>query len=432
MRTLILGGGGREHALAWKLSQSKYCDGLFVAPGNAGTAMLAENIPISPLSFAELADFCREQRIDMVVPGSEEALVAGIADRLSGLASLPSLHIVGPSQAAAQLEGSKAFAKAFMQRHGIPTAAYRVFHREELEAGIAYLRQHPLPVVLKADGLAAGKGVLICRDRDEAIQQFEAMLRHEKFGQASQRVVVEQYLEGIEVSMFLFTDGHHYLLLPEAKDYKRIGEGDTGLNTGGMGAVSPVPFVDAIFTQKVETRIILPTLAGMRQEGYPYRGFLFLGLMVVNGDPYVIEYNCRLGDPETEAILPRIRNDLMEMFMLAQQGKLHQMQLSFVDEHALTLMLASGGYPGNYRKGLPLQLPAHLPEGCYLFHAGTARQQGQLVTAGGRVLAITSLAKDLPEAKAKSLQLATEVQFEGKYFRRDIGWEFLSDAASQK
>lgn len=425
MRILILGSGGREHALAWKLSRSKYCDGLYVAPGNAGTAQIAENVSLSPLAFAEIENFCREHHIDVVVPGSEDALVAGIADVLPRAAGLQSVRVVGPSQAAARLEGSKAFAKAFMQRYGIPTASYRVFRQDELEAGKAYLRHHPMPVVLKADGLAAGKGVLICNDTDEAVTQLEEMLAHEKFGEASRQVVVEQYLSGVEVSVFLFTDGQHYVLLPEAKDYKRVGEGDTGLNTGGMGAVSPVPFADAAFLQKVETRIIRPTLAGMQQEGCPYQGFLFLGLMSVNGDPYVIEYNCRLGDPETEAILPRIRNDLMEMILQAQQGRLEQVQLVLTEEHALTVVLASGGYPGTYRKGLPVQLPGDIPEGSFLFHAGTSRQEGRLVTSGGRVLAITSLGKDLHTAREKSLKLAEAVNFEGKYFRRDIGWEFL-------
>jgi len=425
MHILILGGGGREHAIAWKLSSSKYCDRIFVAPGNAGTAQIAENVPISPVSFADVADLCREQSIDVVIPGSEDALVAGIVDELPRATGLQQIQIVGPSRNAARLEGSKAFAKAFMQRYGIPTASYRVFQRQEIEAGKAYLRNHPMPVVLKADGLAAGKGVLICHDPDEAVAHLEAMLLHEKFGEASRRVVVEQYLVGVEVSVFLFTDGQHYVILPEAKDYKRAGEGDTGLNTGGMGAVSPVPFVDADFMKKVEERIIRPTLQGMQQEGCPYQGFLFLGLMAVNGDPYVIEYNCRLGDPETEAILPRIRSDIMEMLLLARQGRLQQVQLTVSEQQALTLVLASAGYPGTYRKGLPIRLPTSVPEGCFLFHAGTARQEGSIVTAGGRVLAITSLGKDLQAAKEKSLKLAGEVDFEGKYFRRDIGWEFL-------
>lgn len=425
MRILILGSGAREHALAWKLSQSARCDRIYVAPGNAGTAALAENVDLSPIDLPAIAAFCRAEQIDCVVPGSEDSLVAGIVDAMADTPGLNRVQVIGPSKAAAQLEGSKAFAKAFMQRHGIPTASYRVFQQAELEAAKAYVASHPLPIVLKADGLAAGKGVLICEQAEQAVAALEEIFIHERFGRAGKQVVIEQYLRGIELSVFIFTDGEHYVLLPEAKDYKRIGEGDTGLNTGGMGAVSPVPVADKAFMKKVEQRIIQPTLQGMREEGMPYRGFLFFGLMQVGADPYVIEYNCRLGDPETEAILPRLQTDLTDMFLQFQTGSLARLSMTISPLHAFTVVLASAGYPGPYCKGVPIRLPNSWPANSLVFHAGTRWENGRLVTAGGRVISITSLGNQLSEAREFSLQLANQIDFEGKYFRKDIGWEFL-------
>jgi phosphoribosylamine--glycine ligase len=419
MNVLILGSGGREHAFAWKLAQSPKLTKLFVAPGNAGTAQVAQNVQLGD-DFAQLADFALAQAIDLLLVGPEAPLVAGVVDYLRADPRLAHLGIVGPGQAGARLEGSKDFAKAFMLRHGIPTATHRSFDRTNLAEGLAYLAQHPLPIVLKADGLAAGKGVLILDSVAEAQHQLTAMIEGGLFGQASATVVVEQFLPGIELSVFVLTDGQSYRLLPSAKDYKRVGEGDTGPNTGGMGAVSPVPFADAAFMQKVEERIVRPTIAGLASEGTDYVGFIFIGLMNVGGEPYVIEYNVRMGDPETEVVLPRLAGDWLEGLHLTAHGRLHEADLRTDPRTAVTVMLVSGGYPGDFAKGKPMtgldQLTGVVP-----FHAGTRLHEGQVLTNGGRVLALTALADSLPEALERAFAAAEAVQYEGKYYRRDIG-----------
>lgn len=425
MNILLLGSGGREHALAWKLSQSPLCGQLYIAPGNAGTALCGTNVYISVGDFKGIGDFCIENKIDLVLPGSEEPLVSGIYDHFASEPLLKDIPVIGPSKAAAQLEGSKAFAKAFMERQGIPTAAYREFGADNYEEGIAYLQQHELPVVLKADGLAAGKGVLICTDREEALQEFEAMIRLAKFGEAGKKVVVEQFLTGIELSVFVMTDGVSYKLLPEAKDYKRIGEGDTGLNTGGMGAVSPVPFASSDFMDKVEKRIIRPTVEGLRKESLDYRGFIFFGLINIGGDPYVIEYNCRMGDPETEVVMPRLKSDLVQLLVAVARQQLAGETLEFDERAGATVILVSGGYPGDYEKGKEITGLAEV-EGSLVFHAGTRQDEERLLTNGGRVMAITTLADDLKSAVDHSTEEAAKIVFEGKYFRTDIGWEFRS------
>ncbi|HEY8920516.1 MAG TPA: phosphoribosylamine--glycine ligase [Chitinophaga sp.] len=425
MKILLLGSGGREHALAWKIARSPLCGQLFIAPGNAGTAQFGQNVNIAVSALDELKAFCLQQQIDMVIPGSEEPLVKGIYDYFKADAALQHIPVIGPSQLGAQLEGSKAFAKQFMLRHNIPTAAYREFNEDTYAEGVAYLQQHSLPIVIKADGLAAGKGVVIVNSAEEAIAEFTHMIKAAKFGDASKRVVVEQFLTGIECSVFVITDGHSYQLLPTAKDYKRIGEGDTGLNTGGMGAVSPVPFADKEFMQKVETLIIQPTVAGLAAEGIVYHGFIFFGLISVGGHPYVIEYNCRMGDPETEVVMPRLQNDLVALFKAVQEGTLAAQVIQEDARAAATVMLVSKGYPEDYEKGKVItNLPAQQP-GQLVFHAGTKEQNGQLLTNGGRVLTVTSLANSLGEALAQSRQTAGTIQFEGKYYRHDIGFEFL-------
>lgn len=425
MKILLLGSGGREHALAWKIAQSPLCGQLFIAPGNAGTAQFGQNVNIAVSALDELKTFCLQQQIDMVIPGSEEPLVKGIYDYFKADAALQHIPVIGPSQLGAQLEGSKAFAKQFMLRHNIPTAAYREFNEDTYAEGVAYLQQHSLPIVIKADGLAAGKGVVIVDSAEEAIAEFTHMIKAAKFGDASKRVVIEQFLTGIECSVFVITDGHSYQLLPTAKDYKRIGEGDTGLNTGGMGAVSPVPFADKEFMQKVETLIIQPTVAGLAAEGIVYHGFIFFGLINVGGHPYVIEYNCRMGDPETEVVMPRLQNDLVMLFKAVQEGTLAAQAIQEDARAAATVMLVSKGYPEDYEKGKVItNLPAQQP-GQLVFHAGTKEQNGQLLTNGGRVLTVTSLAGSLAEALAQSRQTAGTIQFEGKYYRHDIGFEFL-------
>ena len=425
MKILLLGSGGREHALAWKIAQSPLCGQLFIAPGNAGTAQFGQNVNIAVSALDELKAFCQQQQIDMVIPGSEEPLVKGIYDYFKADAALQHIPVIGPSQLGAQLEGSKAFAKQFMLRHNIPTAAYREFTEDTYAEGVAYLQQHSLPIVIKADGLAAGKGVVIVDSAEEAIAEFTHMIKAAKFGDASKRVVVEQFLTGIECSVFVITDGHSYQLLPTAKDYKRIGEGDTGLNTGGMGAVSPVPFADKAFMQKVETLIIQPTVAGLAAEGIVYHGFIFFGLINVGGHPYVIEYNCRMGDPETEVVMPRLQNDLVALFKAIPEGTLAAQAIQEDARAAATVMLVSKGYPEDYEKGKVItNLPAQQP-GQLVFHAGTKESNGQLLTNGGRVLTVTSLANSLEEALAQSRQTAGTIQFEGKYYRHDIGFEFL-------
>lgn len=425
MNILLLGNGGREHAIAWKLKQSPLCKELFIAPGNAGTAQCGTNLPLSVTDFEAIKKACLEYHIDMVIPGPEIPLVEGIVDFFKKEHDLARIPVIGPGSSGAKLEGSKAFAKAFMLRHNIPTARYREFTADNFEEGKAWLEQHPVPVVLKADGLAAGKGVIICQSTEESITEFGQMVLDRKFGDAGCKVVVEEFLDGIELSVFVLTDGRDYIILPEAKDYKRIGEKDTGLNTGGMGAVSPVPFADRAFMEKVEEKIIKPTLRGIREDQLDYRGFMFLGLIKVNEEPYVIEYNCRMGDPETEAVLPRLKNDLLELFTAVVNGTLTEETLETDPRSAATVILVSGGYPGEYEKGKVISKLQKDTGETYLFHAGTTEQQGNTVTNGGRVLAITSLDQNLQTALEKSKKMAEEIHYDGKYFRKDIGFEFM-------
>ena len=421
MNVLLLGSGGREHALAWKLTREAECSSLYVAPGNAGTAQTATNVALDPLDFAAVQRFVVDRHIEMIVVGPEAPLVAGIVDYFR--TALPDLLVVGPDRAAAALEGSKAFAKEFMARHGVPTAAYREFNVEQADAAADYLATQTAPYVLKADGLAAGKGVLILDDLGEAQREIRAMLNG-KFGAASARVVVEAFLDGIEFSVFALTDGQDYRLLPVAKDYKRIGEGDTGLNTGGMGAVSPVPVVTDAVMERVRTDIIEPTIRGLARERMHYRGFVFFGLILTPDGPKVIEYNCRLGDPETEVVLPRLRSALTPLLTAAARGELGAGALEFDDRHAVTVMLVSGGYPQTYARGKRMERLAEA-EGSLLFHAGTKLDEhGNVVTNGGRVLAITSYGETLRKALHRSLENAERIEFGDKYFRRDIGYEF--------
>ncbi|WP_291912883.1 phosphoribosylamine--glycine ligase [Chitinophaga sp. CB10] len=425
MNILLLGSGGREHALALKMSQSPLCGKLFIAPGNAGTAQCGTNVNMGVSEFDKIKSFCLEQDIQLVVPGSEEALVNGIYDYFGQDEALKHIPVMGPSREGAQLEGSKAFAKLFMQRHNIPTAAYREFNEETYEEGVAYLKQHSLPIVLKADGLAAGKGVVITSDHDEAVEEFTQMIKAAKFGDASKKVVIEQFLTGIELSVFVITDGHTYKILPEAKDYKRIGEGDKGLNTGGMGAVSPVPFADAAFMKLVEDKVIRPTIDGLSKEKIIYKGFVFFGLINVAGEPFVIEYNCRMGDPETEVVMPRLQNDLVELFVAVNEGKLASRQIFTDQRAAATVMLVSKGYPEAYEKNKEISgIPAPGKDQI-VFHAGTKQEGDKVLTNGGRVLSITSLASSLSLALGHSVQTANHIAFEGKTFRRDIGYEFI-------
>jgi phosphoribosylamine---glycine ligase len=425
MRILLLGSGGREHALAWKLSQSVWTNPLYIAPGNPGTARCGINVNLDLSDFDAIGQFCIKERIEVVVVGPEEPLVKGLYDHFKGNEDLKSIHFIGPSRQGAMLEGSKAFAKAFMQRHNIPTAVYREFTLDNYEEGVKYLQEHELPIVLKADGLAAGKGVVICQSHVEAIAEFELMIQQSKFGEASNKVVVEDFLSGIELSVFALTDGKSYLLLPEAKDYKRIGEGDTGLNTGGMGAVSPVPFATPGFMHKVEQRIVKPTVDGLYKEGIEYTGFIFFGLINVNGDPYVIEYNCRLGDPETEVVIPRLENDLVGLCVAASQKELHMVKIQADPRAAVTVMAVSEGYPGGYEKGFEITgINDNFGKQSLLFQAGTAEQDGKIVTSGGRVFCITSFGKDITEAADTSLDIIEYIHFDGMYHRSDIGYEF--------
>ncbi|HTN45975.1 MAG TPA: phosphoribosylamine--glycine ligase [Flavipsychrobacter sp.] len=420
---LLLGSGGRECALAWKLRQSKYCKELFIAPGNAGTAQYGMNLHLSPTDFESIKDACLEYHIDILFPGAEDPLVKGIYDYFLNDAQLKHIIVTGPSKEGAQLEGSKAFSKKFMERHNIPTAAYREFTASNFDDGVNYLQHHSLPIVLKADGLAAGKGVVICDTAAEAIGHFTSMIQHRAFGEASSKVVVEQFLTGMELSVFVMTDGENYVLLPEAKDYKRIGEGDMGPNTGGMGAISPVPFADNLFINKVRSAIIDPTIKGLKDEQIVYKGFIFFGLINVNGEPYVIEYNCRMGDPETEVVMPRMENDLVELMVRTHENTLHEVTMQHSAKTACTVMLVSKGYPSDYEKNKEMSILSET-EGSLLFHAGTKLEEGKMLTNGGRVLAITSYGDTLEEALQKSYKNAALVNFEGKTYRRDIGYEF--------
>jgi phosphoribosylamine--glycine ligase len=425
MNILLLGSGGREHALAWKLSQSKDCGQLFIAPGNAGTARHGKNVTISVSDFDAIKQFTLENNVEMLVVGPEEPLVKGIADEFKKDSKLRHVAVIGPSAAGAQLEGSKAFAKKFMTRYGIPTAAYREFDANNFEEGMPYLQQHELPVVLKADGLAAGKGVLICHSHLEAAAEMELMLLQSKFGEAGKKVVVEDFLDGIELSVFALTDGKNYVILPEAKDYKRIGEGDTGLNTGGMGAVSPVPFANADFMKKVEEKIIKPTVRGLTEEKIDYKGFIFFGVIKVGAEPYVIEYNCRLGDPETEVIMPRLKTDLIELFTATASGKLDKVAIESDERTTCTVMAVSGGYPGSYEKGFVINgLQQSVSGDSLVFHAGTIEKDSEVVTSGGRVLCVTSFDQKISGAVKKSRNILEGISYEGMYFRRDIGYEF--------
>jgi phosphoribosylamine---glycine ligase len=426
MNILITGSGGREHALAWKIKQSKKIDALYVAPGNAGTAQFAKNLPIDVNDFDNLAYACIENRIDILLVGPEAPLVEGIADFFSNTPSLRHIAVIGPNAAAARLEGSKAFAKSFMSKYQIPTAGSLTVTSETLQNGIDFLKQLQAPYVLKADGLAAGKGVLIINDIKEAEKELESMLKG-KFGSASAQVVIETFLEGIELSAFVLTDGKNYKLLPSAKDYKRIGEGDTGPNTGGMGAVSPVVFADSTFMEKVESQVIVPTIKGLQAEGIPYKGFIFFGLMNVNGEPYVIEYNVRLGDPEAECILPRISSDFVDLLEGVALENLDTKKITIDDRFAVTVVLVSGGYPGNYKKNLPITGFAET-KNCIVFHAGTGIdvENETIKTVGGRVIAVTSIDYSFDEARKKTYENAKKIQFEGKYYRKDIGLDLLN------
>lgn len=421
MNILILGSGGREHTFAWKMRQSPLCKKLFIAPGNAGTTVLGTNVAIDPNDFAAVKNLVLTEKIDLVLVGPEEPLVRGIYDFFQKDVDVQHIAVIGPSAAGAQLEGSKAFAKHFMQEFGIPTATYREFTIENKEEGLKHIAKHNPPIVLKADGLAAGKGVIICQSVAEAKMRFEEMLGG-KFGEASARVVIEQFLYGIECSVFVLTDGKDYKILPVAKDYKRAGEADTGPNTGGMGAVSHPPFVDAILMQKVEERIIKPTIEGIQKRNLIYKGFIFIGLICVQNEPYVIEYNCRMGDPETEVVFPRLKNDLVELMLATQEGRLSQIQIQTDERTAATVMLVSGGYPGEYEKGKVITGLDKVRDSLVL-HAGTKSVDNKCVTNGGRVIAITSFGKNFREALALSYENAAKIQFEGKYYRKDIGFD---------
>ena len=435
MKILIIGSGGREHTFCWKVSQSELCTQLFIAPGNAGTAQYGENIDISATDFEGIKNICIKKKIELVIVGPEEPLVNGIYDFFKNDLQLNNIIITGPSASGARLEGSKAFSKAFMQRHNIPTASYREFDNESYQQGLDYLTDHKLPVVLKADGLAAGKGVIICNNSIEAISEYELMVQKSKFGNAGKTVVVEEFLEGIELSVFVLTDGNGYALFPEAKDYKKILEGDKGPNTGGMGAISPVPFATEIFMDKITKKIIEPTIKGLQQEKIDYKGFIFFGLIKVDDEPMVIEYNCRMGDPETEVVLLRLKNDLVKLLIAAENQELHKEKIVIDKMAAVSIVAVSGGYPSEYKRGFDIDFDylenpeaiKHIDSngGVIVFHAGTTKENERIVTNGGRVLAVSALAGSLPEAIELSNETLDQIHFEGMYFRKDIGYEFI-------
>ncbi|MFL2569601.1 MAG: phosphoribosylamine--glycine ligase [Flavobacteriales bacterium] len=426
MNVLVLGSGGREHALSWKIAQSSLCEKLFIAPGNAGTAQLGENVNISATDFESLKTFVIDNEIEMLVVGPEDPLVKGIYDFFKNDEVLSEVCVIGPSQEGAQLEGSKEYSKQFMQRHDIPTAAYDSFTKDSLNEGSDFLETLSPPYVLKADGLAAGKGVLIINDLEDAKRELKAMLADAKFGDASSKVVIEEYLDGIELSVFVLTDGNNYKILPSAKDYKRIGEGDTGLNTGGMGAISPVPFADKFFIERVEDRIIKPTIKGLQEEEIEYKGFIFIGLMNVNGDPKVIEYNVRMGDPETEVVIPRIKSDLLNLFKGISNGTFGEQDFYVDEDVATTVMLVSSGYPESYEKGKVISGLEEV-ENSIVFHAGTRKEEDKVLTNGGRVMAITSFGRTIEEALSKSFENVEKVKFDGKYYRKDIGFDLKQE-----
>lgn len=423
MNILLLGSGGRESAFAWKMSQSAHCEKLIIAPGNGGTAAYGKNVSLNPNDFESVKQLVLKEEINFVVVGPEEPLVNGIHDFFLADEELKGIPVIGPKKEGAILEGSKDFAKAFMARHHIPTPGSRSFSGEDLEAGLAYLENHKMPVVLKADGLAAGKGVLICQTKEEAAAELRLMLSG-KFGSAGAIVVVEEFLTGIELSVFVLTDGENYVILPEAKDYKKVGQADTGLNTGGMGSVSPVPFADEKFLKDVENKIIIPTIQGLKKDGIDYSGFIFFGLFKVSDQPLIIEYNCRMGDPETESVLPRIENDLVELFIAASQQKLNECQLKISPKSAATVMIVAGGYPGEYEKGKAISGIENMRQSL-AFHAGTVLENGVVKTNGGRVLAVTSLQDTQFDALQSATADAARIYFDGKYFREDIGFDLV-------
>src|SRR5436190_2754338 len=432
MRILLLGSGGREHAFAWKLNQSAPSHSIYTAPGNPGTAKCGKNVQLDIKDFDAIRKFCIKEKIEMLIVGPEEPLVNGLYDYFKASEELKTIRFIGPSKEGAKLEGSKAFAKAFMHRHNIPTAKYKEFTRDNYEDGVKYLQQHSLPIVLKADGLAAGKGVVICQSYVEAIAEFELMIQQAKFGEASKKVVVEDFLNGIEVSVFAITDSKNYVMLPEAKDYKRIGEGDKGLMTGGMGAVSPVPFVKDDFMRKVEERVIRPTINGIYREAIEYTGFIFFGLINVNGDPFVIEYNCRMGDPETEVVIPRLENDLVEICIAASDKELDKVQVKMDKRAAATIMAVSRGYPTGFEKGFEISgLDENYGKQPIVFQAGTKEVNGKIVSNGGRVFCVTSFGEDIEDAVSSSLEVLNNIHFEGIYYRTDIGYEFKASASPQ-
>jgi len=424
MNILLLGSGGRESAFAWKMSQSPLCSQLFIAPGNAGTPKYGQNVNLKATDFEGIKQFVLANNVQLVVVGPEEPLVKGIHDFFLADDQLKAVPVIGPQQEGAQLEGSKDFSKQFMQRHNIPTAASRTFTRDTLQDGLTYLATQGLPIVLKADGLAAGKGVLICTSLQEAKLELVQMLDEAKFGEASSKVVIEQFLQGIELSVFVLTDGNSYKILPEAKDYKRIGEGDTGLNTGGMGSVSPVPFADAAFMQKVEERVVIPTIEGLKKDNIPYKGFVFIGLMNCDGEPYVIEYNCRMGDPETESVLPRIESDLVDLLLGVAQENLATKEIKIADKVAATVVCVAGGYPGDYLKGKTITGIENV-RGSMVFQAGTTGEGEEVKTSGGRVLAVTSLQDNMFNALQQATLDASRIYYDGMYFRRDIGFDLV-------